>query len=426
MSSKLEPQNLFQDCSSGVITGVASSIVPPNSVPHAVNMVFDEMYGSPMTRLGTTLVGAQVVAESNTILGLYNYIDSEAGANSQLITTVNAVSDGSAVTYYLNAGTWTSTLTGDTANLKTRYFTFLDYVVRLNGTDACKAWSGTGAWSSTTAALDLANMPVGKFGCVFKAQVVIAGVAGDPDAIRISSVVNAGGTAISWSTGDRTIRINPMDSSNITGLGEIGGLLIIFKRFAFYRFNNRSTDADVVCDVGCSSNESIAVGGDQMFFFNENGVWMTQGAYPIRISRRVQRWIDGMSASFYENVAGACDGKYYFCSIGDVTLDDGSTYSNVVLRYTIDTKEWAVFSYAHNFRVFASYVNSGAVQLLGGDTTARVLQLNAGLTDNGTAIDFTVESHEQVFGSRGIVKEVTERIMAYGLNPPAARLRGRI
>ena len=193
-----------------------------------------------------------------------------------------------------------------------------------------------------------------------------------------------------------------------------------------YRWNNRATEADTVVDVGCSSQESVAVGGNMMFFFNENGVWVTRGDYPTRISRPVQRWIDGMAASFYTNVAGHCDGKYYFCSIGDVTLDSGDAYANVVLRYSLDTHEWAVFSYANEFRVFSQYVTSSAVEFVGGDTTARVMQMNSGLTDNGTNISFEIESHEMEFGSRGIVKQINDRCMAYGINSVSALVQVRI
>ena len=157
-----------------------------------------------------------------------------------------------------------------------------------------------------------------------------------------------------------------------------------------------------------------------MFFFNENGIWATRGDYPTRISRPVQAWIDSMSASYYENVAGFCNGKYYWCSIGDVTLADGRAFNNVVLRYSLDTHEWAVLSYAQEFRVLAQYVVSGAVTVVGGDTMSRILTLDSGATDNGTDITYEIESQDQDFGSRGVVKEISEDVYGYGSNPTAS------
>lgn len=409
----LEPQLIFGDCSKGVISSVSHRLAPQNSVSHAVNFVFDEEYGNPKTRLGSTLLGSQLIGSNYTVTGLFQFIDSEAGANSHLLATANGI------TYSLTSSTWSASLTGDTVGLKTRFETFLDEVVRVNGTDTPKSWSGSGAWSTTGGPLDLSNMPNGSLICVYKDQVIIAGVSGDPDALYISSVPNAGATAISWTDGNRRIVVNPEDGSNITGLGEIGSLLIVFKRFAMYRWNNRATEADTVVDVGCSSHESICVGGQTMFFFNENGWWATRGDYPTRISRPVQVWIDGMDATYYDDVAGFCDGKYLFGSIGNVTLFDGRIFNNVVLRYSLDTHEWAVFSYANKFNIFARYVVSGAVTLVGGDTTSRILTLNSGSTDNGTDITYEIESQEQDFGSRGMIKELHGDIYGFASNPTA-------
>lgn len=414
MPTKLPSQLVAQDVSSGVITNINSKIAPPNSVKNAVNFVFDDEYGSAVVRKGCIILGSQLVGESNTINGLYQFIDSEAGANSKLLAAVNEAGDLSASIYYYNGAAWIQSLVGDSPNLKTRFVTFLDAVARLNGSNSVKSWSGSGAWTATGGPLDVGNFPEGKYASVYKDQVCVAGVAGSPDSIFISSVPNAG--AISWTTDNREIVVNPEDNSNVTGLGEIANLLIIFKDRSMYRWNNRSIEADEVTSVGCSSQESIAVGAGLMFFFNAKGIWVTMGDQPVRISRPVQKWIDGMSASFYDDVAGYCDNMHYFCSIGDCTIDD-KTYSNVVLRYTIDTKEWTVYSYANQFRVFTLFIDSGTEKIVGGDTTARVLQIeSSSLTDNGTDISFELETQELDFGSRGIFKEITERIMLYGEN----------
>lgn len=413
---KLQPQLIVQDVSSGVINGINSKIAPPNSVKNSVNLIFDEEYGSAVLRKGCTILGSRLVGEDNTINGLYQFIDSEAGSDSHLIASVNEPGDASSSIYYYNGANWISSLTGDTANLKTRFVTFLDYVVRLNGTDEAKAWDGSGAWDASGTVLELDSFPKGKYGSVYKDQICVSGVSGSPDSVFISTVPNSITGAISWGDDSREIIINPEDNSNITGMGEIANLLIIFKDRSMYRWNNRSIEADEVTSVGCSSQESIAVGAGLMFFFNPKGVWVTTGDQPVLISRPVKSWIDGMSASFYDDVAGYCDNEHYFCSIGDCTVD-GKTYNNVVLRYTIGTKEWAVLSYANEFRVFTLFIDSGAEKIVGGDTTGRVLQIeSSSLTDNGSNINFELETQDIDFGSRGIVKDITEKVLLYGKN----------
>ena len=367
---KLQPQLIAGDVSAGVITGVDSIIVPKNSVERAVNLVFDEVYGSAKVRKGSTALGSQI--ENANVDGLFNYIDSN-NVNNKLLATINGT------TYYYDSGSWLPSLINDTAGLKTRFVTFLNEVARLNGTDAVKTWDGTGGWSLSGSLLNTAAFPNGTVAAVYKDQVCVAGVAGDPDAIYISSIPDATTGNISWTSNNRKIGINPEDNSNITGLGEVSDLLIIFKDRAMYRWNNRSIEADEIISVGCSSHESIATGAGMLFFFNQQGIWATSGGQPVRISRPVQDWIDGMSASYYDDVAGYSDGKYYYCSIGSVTIGTDS-YSNVVLRYTIETKEWTVFSYANQFSRFALYVTGGEEQILGGDTAGNVLQIESTAT----------------------------------------------
>lgn len=419
----MDPKLVFGDVNKGVIGDVSYRIAPQNSVRHAVNFSWDKIFGSAVVRNGLTAVGDRITGASTVMRGIYNFIDS-AGTNTRLIGTAS-----NGTTFFLSSGVWTATLTGDTNGLKTRYATFLDRVIRVNGTDGAKSWTGDPGtpWETTGGPLDVGSMPKGKFVIVFKAQLITAGMSDAPDDLRISSLPDAAGTAISWNTGDRTIRINPSDGGNITALGKIGSLLIVFKRYAMYRWNNRATDADQIIDIGCSSQESVATGGDMMFFFNEKGVWVTKGEYPLLISRFVQPWIDGMSASAYENVAGACDGVHYYCSIGDCTVD-GTGYTNVVLRYTVATQEWAVFSYPYEFRAMSSYIDSSAYKILGASDDGYVMEIDAKnvYSDAGTAIAYEIESHDQDLGSRAIMKSIDNKAYVFGDNVGSALIQVKI
>ena len=259
-------QQIFSSTSNGIITAISHRLAPPDSVSLAVNFIFDGELGSAKTRQGCTLLGGdQLVAEDNDILGLYNFVDS-AGSYNRLIAVCNEPGDASASIYYLDATTKTQSLTGLTAGAKVRFETFLDSVVAVNG-NRVYSWGGTGGWITSGGAYDLDNMPIGTLVSVYKDQVIVSGVADSPDTLYISSIPTAG--AISWTTGNRSITVNPEDSNNLVGHGEIGGLLLVFKRFAMYTWNNRATEPDEVCSVGCSSHESIATGGDMMFFLTK-------------------------------------------------------------------------------------------------------------------------------------------------------------
>jgi len=419
MAQRIEPQMIFGDTSQGIVQKVRNTLAPPNSVENSVNVVFDEYLGESVVRKGCTLVGSQLIAFDTTINGLYNFYPSNH-TNAKLLAVSNLADNSKGVIYYLNGANWTSALSTDTASLKTRFATFLDVVVRMNGTDTVLGSTDGITWAENLA-LDTTHFPKGKFVKVYKDQMTTAGVATKPSSLYISSVPNANGTAISWTSGNREIVVNPEDGQEITGLGTVSGVEIIFKDHSMYRWNNRSVEAEPLVTVGCLSQESVAnCGGGILSFFNEKGIWITTGEQPILISRRIQKWIDGMSSSFYSNVSAFGDEEHLYMSLGDCTVD-GKTYQNVVARYSLNTKEFAVFSYANEFRRFTGYQDGTDYKIVGGDTTNRVLQIeSSSTTDNGTAISFEIVSHEQDFGSRGVLKQLNERIEAYGINPNGA------
>lgn len=415
MPKVLPIQFPFNDVSSGVVQNVKWNLAPANSVSHAINFVFDEVFGEAVVRKGTTIVGGQLQGSDNSIQGLH-FFSNSTGTVNRLLAVANTGSNN--IINYFDGSNWNSALSTDTAGLKTRFVTFLDYTVRLNGTNSVVSTADGITWAANSALNDSSFPSGAKFAVVYKAQIVAAGASTRPDSAFISSVPNVAGTSISWTSGNREIVISPQDGQDITGLGVVGGVLCIFKERAMYRWNNRTTDAVPIVTVGCSSHESIVnCGSGLLAFFNPKGIFLTTGEQPVLISRRIQKWIEGMSASYYDDVAGYGDADHLYMSLGSCTVD-GTTYSNIVVRYTIATKEWTVFSYAHQFKVFALFINNQSEQIVGGDTTNRVLQIeSSSLTDNGTAISFQIETHDLDFGSRGVIKELSERVCAFGLNP---------
>jgi len=146
MPSQLGTQ-IYRDWSKGTIHDVQSSKADENSAKLGLNLDSDFELGSMISRLGTTLIGSQLEA-GKVILGVHNYRDS-IGSNSKLFATVNDASDTNADIYDVIAGT--KSLEDDTAGEKTRFITYLNSCLRLNGTDAAKYFDGS-SWISARAA----------------------------------------------------------------------------------------------------------------------------------------------------------------------------------------------------------------------------------------------------------------------------------
>ena len=399
---RLETQLIFGDCSAGMITNVKAELCPTNSVELALNIDVDDIYGEARARKGCAILGS-AMSGSNDVTGLAQFLNS-AGTIQKLQAVVGGT------IYHYTTGTWTSSGQTGTA-IRTRFISFLDEIVRINGTDAIVASANGTTWGASLT-LDTANFPVGKFGTVYKDQVIVAGVSATPDTLYISSVPTAG--AISWTSGNRSITINPEDGQNITATGEIAGLLLVWKDKSMYTWNNRSTEADELIKIGCSSQESVADCGNVLSFCNQQGVWLTSGSYPVLISRPIQKWVDAVTD--WSSVASFGDERYLYVSVGNCTVD-GISYSNVVFKYSVNTKEWRVYSYADNFLLLTSYFDGSKYQIVGGTDASEILQLEtSSTTDNGTDIRFDLQSQDLFFGSRGVVKEIAERVLAYTEN----------
>ena len=85
------------------------------------------------------------------------------------------------------------------------------------------------------------------------------------------------------------IEIEPDDGGGtITALSKVPGYLIIFKERSMKRWNGVSTFPDDLVNIGTPTQESVCLARNTVFFFNERGIYETNGGYPVLRSRPVQ------------------------------------------------------------------------------------------------------------------------------------------
>ncbi len=411
--TKISNPVILDDFSSGMIDqySVSESLMPRNAVRKSINGVFDNPRGSICGRPGSTLVGNNLGTQ---VYGLYNFRDAPPGTNHRLITT-----DAGGTNYYFNGTTFSSTLAGDSAGLKTRFVTFLDRVVRLNGTDGAKSWDGAvaTAWLTTGGPLDVGNWPAGtKFANVFNSKIYTAGSDSAPDTLYYCSIPSGG--AISWTSGNGSLQINPNDGdSGITGIISTGTVELVFKRNSIYRWDGSSTFANKVIGIGAPSIEAIALHDSGFVYFlglgkNSIGAFRTTGGYPQKLSKNIDRWFRAIDPVFYSNIAVFVDDDHCYYSVGSVTID-GKTYSNAWFVYTISMQIWHVENRATSFTLFATYINSvGDLTTVGGDTAGNVQTINVGTTDNGAPISGDIDLNSIIVTTRARTKLIPN-ITAY-------------
>ncbi|GAG20780.1 unnamed protein product, partial [marine sediment metagenome] len=119
----------YRNFVNGRIGGVSDFLLPDAAVTTAKNVHFD-ILGKVKKRDGVTLILAQV-SNNYPCLGLY-YFESHTAAYSQLLSVF---SDGTNnQVYYNGALAWTTVPAAgvdDTKDLKTRFTTFLDQVIKV-------------------------------------------------------------------------------------------------------------------------------------------------------------------------------------------------------------------------------------------------------------------------------------------------------
>lgn len=179
--ARIQPIEI-RDFSTGIVQDIDNALAPRNSVLFSINFLYHKIIGRAVLRQGTSLIGSQIV-NNNPVLGLYNHRDT-TGSNHAIFAVV---SDGTNNDIY-KGETWAKSLEDDTKGLKTRFETYLGQTVRLNGTDAPKAYNGS-TWLTTGGVFDLANMPNGKYVLEWKDKIHVWGNTTYPHTLYESSIV---------------------------------------------------------------------------------------------------------------------------------------------------------------------------------------------------------------------------------------------
>ena len=385
---------------------IKSKNLTNTSVPFSLNLLFDKTLGEATSRLGTTRVGSQLSA-GNPCLGLFQHLDSDPVKHALFAVFGTNI-------YNVNSGAAAGTLT---ASADANFTTFLNNTLMLNGYQKY-SYSDSGGWISTAGVFDLTNVPGNaKFPIEFKDRMYCAVT----DRIYYTTPASTSTPSVSWTaSGSGSLQAEQEDGGGtIQGLNKVPGYLLIYKQRSIKRWNFDSSFPEDLVNIGTQSNKSIVrARGKNYFFYGPNGFYETDGGYPKCFSRPVQAIIDGIDSAFYSKINGWSDNNNIYWSVGDVTVDWGrgytETYSNVVLRYTIDTEQWAPLQYAHKFYAMNQYISGNDTLIAAGDADGQVMRLNYGNSDyNGQGIKYLLQSPEFDFNFREYYKTINEYIYVH-------------
>lgn len=411
--SRNQPISL-RNFANGVVleSSVDEFLVPEGSVSYVLNFNFDRM-GSAAVRPGVTALGDQLTS-SKVITGLHQFTDEGTGTNDQLLAVCGTKLE------YLSGGSWTDKRTGLTDGANADFTNFVDQVFMVNGNEATAVWDGDPANSFVTTG-NAASAPIGNFIENFRSRVWIANVSGNPSRVQYSSVADGSGN-ISWTSTDAGyVDIAPGDGEDITGAIKFSSALLVFKKNFTYRiFSVNETDPDPKIFVGTHSHKSITLAKDGVYFHHPSGIYrMASTGSAIEISRPIAAILDAVPRSYYSKVSSWKDNDHVYFSLGDITLE-GETISNCVIRWTISTQVWTVYSYKNEFRVGCDYDDGSSIVQVVGDDDGNIYTFNSGSSDNGSPIYYRLDTKAYTLsGLRSETKTVKRLAVLHSELPEA-------
>ncbi len=397
MATKIEPIAIRNFLNGVINDGVISDLMMPDgAVREAINFHFDKQ-GDATLRQGLARLGDQA-SSGNTILGMHYFRDAGSGTNDQIIAAF------ASVWFYLSGSTWTSIRSGLASN-KARFITFLDSTYGANGSDATVSWNGDpgGGFGAT----NTASMPAGNILESFKNRL-FTNVTASPQRLSFSSIASSTST-ISWTSGNGSIDFYS-DGGDITGLKTSQKVLLVFKPDFIYRLQSTNqTEPDPVLHPGTFSHDSIVEGDDGQIYYHAGaeGIYSYGGVMPSLISKPIKDFTDAVPSTFFENVGGWRDTDHIYHALGDLTIG-GVDFPNIVVRRTISSKVWTIYSYGEELRMGTTYDNGTNIVTVVGDTDGNVHTLNSGTTDNGTEIAYSLVTRNYDFNIRSAKKLISK------------------
>jgi len=365
---------------------ISNSISTEDSVELAINTNFDSL-GAATVRRGLEQYG-DAIAGGNPITSLGSWSQNSSSNRRMLIQVEDEV-------YANNAGTNTLVRSLSNSN-KGRYTQYTDYTYMVNGNataggDPVQTYDGTTFGTTNTG-----DLPEGDHIETYDGRIWVTDSSVDrlyyTDIVDPTGVITGGSEYIG--------KLSPQDGESFTALHTYIRSLLVFKQNHIYRvYSPEAVDPYPAYFVGTYSQESIVEAKDGLYFHHSSGFYkFTYNGNPQEISRRISDVVSSIDRSEYEDIFGwkSKDGNNICWHVGDLTLD-GVDYNNVVVRYTISTEIWTLYSYRKDLRAAINFDTGTIIAPFIGTADSIIAEFDSGKSDLGEPIFYELISHWEGF-----------------------------
>lgn len=373
--------HLITNFSGGMNSKVSPLLIKDTECELVVNYNLDKV-GALTKRNGYDVFASQPVAAMR-VNGLFQYTNTNTPAETTQVMVANVAGNANGIIYYNSSGTWTASKSNDTASLKSRFATFVDYLFRVNGTDVVASSKDVngGIWGTTNCPATITPA----FISVFQDRLYVAkgSASGQLSRVWFSGLPSAAETLPAWEVNDY-FDVNPDDGDEIRALENNGNRLLIFKNRALYRWTFGQVEPDRLIGVGTQSQECVKTNLDLgiTFFANEYGAYAYTGGRPKLISRKIQDWFDNIPATDVDDMVAETDADHYYLYLSDSMTVGGTTYTKVMAVYTISLNAWTIYTLNTPWRVASKLIQSNSEDIYFGSSNGRTYQWNSGIADD--------------------------------------------
>ena len=343
-------------------TGVSDFLLKDNELTACKN-VWTYQIGKIEKVPGYAKCYASQVIDDKDVNFLHWYYDTGNRTNYLLATS----DEGSDLTLeYRTTGAWatigsisTSWDTYATSQPDMENFLGKTFIVGYKSTTTFLPVATVNATTFSVADSDLTDMAQGKYIVRYKdlLYVLHAEVGGTvyPSRAYYSSAPSAG--AITWTPTTDFVEFGYDDGDEITGGIEALDKLIVFKQFSMWKYDESIRLK--IANIGCDSFRSIVKVNNVPYWFNRDGFYRWTGAQPELISRKIQKFVDAITATkLDEVVATQYNADEYRAFIGDVTVN-GIAYVNTWVCWNTASETWYIRCTNDVAKSASNYVEGG-------------------------------------------------------------------
>lgn len=384
---------LLEDFSGGLDLVSTLNTLPPTFSPNAMNMRLPETGGVEKV-LGYSAF-ATLAANGHE----FHYFETKDAGTKRFVTA-----QPTAWQSITSAGTVANIRTGMTTTTQTTFVNYGDKVYGLDPQNIMASWDGTTL--NTHADGINTGPPKGIILGIWNDQMWVATATSGAIGmnIRFSDAANFSSTN-SWPTGN-AVALGGVGTSDqiIAGVPMPDGL-VVFTNRATYLIHDPSTGANTVIDPkrGCSSRASLAVVDGKIYGINSEGVFVTDGRFPLEI---VSRNVDPLFINETPTVTSAAGTAWFGSYLGSFQRPSASANS---LTLDLTARSGAIMANeypAHRWASGQLAGNDHRLYFIDATDKTKVRRAFDGGSFAGTAISCYYQTHFDNLGIEAHLKRM--------------------